>query len=642
MVFGYLVYTYFKASNTFYPPLKFVIYTALLMLLFGVIIVTNTKPKGNNKHFSHHYEPASILAIRLEEELKSTNFNVRFYGKVIRVNQKEVEGRVLIRIPKKEIEKPLELDDLIYTSAPLFEINGPKNPGGFDFRKYYAGRGIRHQLTLYKNQIIQIKLKPRKIKNWALLLRERIIASLAHHKYSDKSFSVIQALLLGKRHDLSEETIRSYQDAGAMHLLAISGLHIGILMAILNALLRPLKRVKYERWIRLILLLGFLWTFAFLSGLSPSVIRAVSMFSILSLGMIRRLKSRLSNYLMISLFISLVIKPLYVFDLGFQLSYAAVIAILEIGPLIKNLWKPKHKLLGYLWNLFVISIAAQLGVLPLCLYYFHQMSGLFLLSSLIVIPFLGLILSGGYLMILLDRLGLLQVIYVMAYDKVMQMMNATIDTIAKLEFLVFEQVFFSLPLLFLSYILLYFWINWLKSRTMRASVFLMTWMLIFTGTLLVESFQSDKSYAFVVFQQYKKSLIIDQRGTLLYVYSNADPKDPNILRALRDYKQKYIGMELIRSKRDKNFFRIGNKKLMVVDHKSVNTDFGFDPDIIVLANSPKINLDRFINQTKPTVIVADGSNYETFKTMWEKSAKSKGILFYDTAKQGAFIISNPS
>lgn len=615
------------------------------MFLFGIIIITNDKPEGNKNHFSHYYksslQSSAILAIRIEEVLKPSSFYQRYIGQVKRVNQKEVEGAVLIRVPNEELKKCLVPDELIYTSARLHQFSEPRNPGGFNFKEYYARRGVDYQLNLNKGQILRIKLKRWKIKTRALLLRERIIASLANQQFSEEAFSVIQALLLGKRQDLSEDTIRSYQDAGAMHLLAISGLHIGILVAILNELFKPLSRLKYARWIRILLLLLFLWTFAFLSGLSPSVIRAVSMFSVLSLGMITRPKSRLSNYLIISLFISLIAKPFYLFDLGFQLSYIAVIAILEIAPRIKNLWIPKHKLLHYFWNLFVISFAAQLGVLPLCLYYFHHMSGLFWLSSLIIIPFLGVILSLGYIMILLDRLGFLMAVYVKAYDKMIGLMNHLIDTMAKLELLVFKQVFFSLPLLFMAYILLYFLTNWLKLRTLRATMSIMIGMLVFLGTLLWESLRSDRSCQFVVFQQYKKSLIIDHRGALTSFYSSVDQEDSSISRALQDYKLGHFRMELNESKQERNFFRVGKIKIMVIDHQAIDADFGFEPDIIVLINSPRINLERLLNQTKPSVIVADGSNYYSFKSLWENTAKSRGIHFYDTTEQGAFILSNP-
>ena len=241
-------------------------------------------------------------------------------------------------------------------------------------------------------------------------------------------------------------------------------------------------------------------------------------------------------------------------------------------------------------------------------------------------------------MILFDRFGFLIDLYVMAYDKMIKLMNELVEVIASLDYLVFNHVFFSLPLVFISYMLLYLLINWLTLRTLRPSIWLMLGLLVLMGTLLIESTYSKRASSFVVFHQFKNSMMALHKGDRARVYSNTDRSDPYSSRILTDFKLKHFKLELIESKQRRHFFRIANKKIMVIDHDAINTDFGFEPDILVLVNSPKINLDRLINHIQPAAIIADGSNFYSFKLLWEHSAKSNGVVFHDTSKEGAFVL----
>ncbi len=612
------------------------------MMLYGMFLVSKSKPAKNSRHYLNHYGSGSIIRIILKEEHKPSDYYFKYKGEIIGVDQKRTVGDILIRVAKNRLSKPLSFDEYLITSKQPKEMGKVLNPGAFDFKEYTKRKGIYHQLSLSEGQFARIPSEQNTLRIQALKLRDRLLKSLGNKGFAMKEFSVIEALLLGKRLDLSKETILSYQNAGAMHLLAISGLHIGILLMLLNIVLKPLERLHYGKRIKWVFLIAFLWFFAFISGLSASVIRAATMFTVLSFGMLLGRSSQLGNYLFIALFLSLVIEPLYVFDLGFQLSYSAVAAIISLSPLLKSRWKPVNKTLRYFWNLLVISLAAQLGVLPLILYHFHHFSALFFLSSIAIIPFLGIVLAMGYFMIILDYFDFLWPFYVQIYAKMIGMMNQTIELFGSLNSLIYQNVFFTEALVLVSYIFIGLLTFWIRKPSAKRSASLLICGILFFVILLFEKTYTQSESAFVVFHQYKQSLILRRTGDRGVLYPGAGIPRSKELNVTKNYELEHLFLELSESKKRLNFHKLGNFRIMVIDHSSIKSDFGFEPDILILINSPKINLDRILADIRPKIIVADGSNFSSYKALWGKSAKKSGIVFHDTFKQGAFTLINRS
>jgi len=612
------------------------------MMVLGITISTRSKPQKIRAHFSNHYVEGSILEIKIVEKLKSNNFYKRYLGEIIGVNKMRSEGEIMIRITNQDSLKPLQLDEKLITSKKLNSFKEPLNPGEFNFKEYAKRKGLFYQLTIDNGAFYVIKDEQLGIRSKALMLREQILSSLVKQDFSPEEFMIIEALLLGRKEDLTKEITKKYKNAGAMHILAISGLHIGILLMILNIILKPIEKIRQGKKAKLFLLLLFLWFFALLSGLSPSVVRSVLMFSILSVGIVTGRSSKLDHYLFVSLFLSLLIEPLFIFDIGFQLSYIALISIIGVGPVIKNLWTPKHKLLRYFWELFVVSLAAKLGILPLSLYYFHHFSAVFILSSLIIIPLLGLVLGGGYMMIFLDQINYLPKMYVGIYSKVIESMNGVIGLIGNTEALIYQGIYFNFFLVILCYILIYYVVRFIKFRSIDQFIKLCFCCMIISSFLLFKYKVGQSKSNFMVFNQYKESLFIKRSGNELTLYSSPEDKTVTSEKAIENYIIKQLKLTLVRTEELKHFYKFQNKRIMVIDHELIKSDFGFEPDILVLIKSPKINLNRLLMKIQPSVIIADGSNYQTYKSLWKKSAKAAGVLFHDTSKDGAFILPEES
>lgn len=632
-----LLFSFIRINILFISPLLFSYLSGCLMLLYGILITALTKPENDPLHYIHCYESGSLLRIRIAEELNHNDYYFKYRAEVFGVDEKRTKGNIMIKIQKNGIDELMDQDQVLFTFNELTEFKGVMNPGGYNVQQAMRRKKIHHQITLNENEFVQFSSDINTLRASASKLRDRIIKSLKERGFSKNEFSVIEALLLGRRQDISSDLESDYQNAGAMHLLAISGLHIGILLFMLNWILKPMERYKSGKLIKFILLVTFLWIFAFIAGLSPSVIRAVGMFTILTIGLFSKRRNHLAHYLFTALFLSLLVNPMYLFDIGFQLSYTAVLSIIIISPLIKPIFRPRHKILNYFWNLLVVSIAAQIGVLPLGLFYFHQFSALFFLSSLCIIPFLGIVLGMGYFMILLDQFDLVPDFYISLFGWMIQMMNQTISVIGNLEGLIFRDVFFSFSLLTLCYVMIIFLVSGIKTYSKKWMFASLVCGILISLTFLVEKILTQTSSDFIVFHQYKQSLFLVRRGNRGTIYMNKEHDMKTVKRFLSAYQLEHFTLKVKDKKQAKHFFKIGECRIMVVDQSFLKDDFGFGADVLILANSPNINLERFIKNICPKTIVADGSNYYSYKSRWRSTAEKYDIEFYDTFKEGAYI-----
>lgn len=220
----------------------------------------------------------------------------------------------------------------------------------------------------------------------ALLKRLRAVCD------NETKFSVAAAILLGYTGELESETRQTFAATGSSHILAVSGLHLSIVYGILYFLFSFLGNSRKAQISRQLIVLPSIWAFAFLCGLGPSVVRAAVVLTMLGFGNSLLYRSFSINNLSQAAFFMLLYNPLYLFNIGFQLSFAATYAILMINPCLTALYNPRNPLLRYFWQLSSVSVSAQLGTAPLCIYYFGQFPLLFLITNFFAIPLTGLLL----------------------------------------------------------------------------------------------------------------------------------------------------------------------------------------------------------------------------------------------------------
>ena len=632
-IFLFLFLTCYLFRNTKF----FVLLIGFIFFLIGIFILHNGDVTKDENYFIKHVENHSLVVLKIKNILKSGNYHQKYIAEVIQVDHKFTKGDVLLNIEKDCVLVNFNVDDKILIKNNFTLVNKPLNPHQFNYKKYLENKGIYQQISSTKNEILLLESDPSSLLGVIHKIRLKIQNSLSLYNFSKDELSVMNALLLGQRQDISEELITNYSKAGAIHILAISGLHVGIILWMLSLVLKPLESFKRGKIIKLFLMILVLWFFALLAGMSGSVVRAVTMFSAIAIGQFFNKKNAIEQSLILSMFIILLWKPLFLFDVGFQFSYTAVFGIIWGQPVLYRLWIPKFHILDKGWQLFTVSLAAQIGVLPLSLFYFHQFPGLFLVSNLLIVPFLGLILGTGIIILTLAYFSILPDFMVTVYASVISTLNQLVALIAKQEAFLFSEISFSTMKMFFSYLIIILGFQLLlKLNTKRCFLFLSS-ILIFQCVFLLEKYTIAKKSEFIVFHKSKNSIIGKRKGSSFEVYHSMDPLQISSQKLLINYK---VGENIS----SHNYHKLSNlmyyKKqvVLIIDKDGLYNIKEIYSPIVVLRQSPKINLQRLVEKLKPAIIIADGSNYKSYIENWRTTCENLKIPFWTTYQQGAYIL----
>lgn len=635
-VLGFLIVLIFVIKDT-------ILRTSSAFILFffvGVSAVYINDARNFNSFYEYHLEDTSTVILQIHKVLKPGNYYQKYEANVLKVASKKTTGTVLLSIPKKGAASTvLNVDDQLFLKPTLKELNAPLNPHQFNYKSYLAKQGIYHQFIVKENQFLLLNTKATTLFGLSAKFRAKIQESLKKYHFKNNELAVINALLLGQRQDISKELIADYQRAGAIHILAVSGLHVGIILLLLSFLFKPLERIKYGKMLKTVFIILFLWVFAFVAGLSASVVRAVTMFTFLAIGMSFRRKNVIEFSFLSSIFFLLFIKPMFLFDVGFQLSYLALLGILWIQPKIYSIWKPKFKVVNYFWQLVTVSIAAQIGVLPLSIYYFQQFPGLFLVSNLVIIPFLGIILGGGVLVISFSLLKILPSFLADFYGAIISWMNAFISWVSHQEEFLFKEVYISFPAMLCWYIFILLGVYFLLDKSSKNLVYFLISILLVQSIFLLELNANNSKKEVIIFHKNRFSIIGKRMGNNLFLQHNLDS-----LRLIKEYNIKSYkiaeGIYETHQTNFKNLIKFSNKDILLLDSLGVYNISGIKKPIVVLQYSPKINLTRLIETIKPLQIIADGSNYKNAITRWKKTCLERQIPFHYTGEKGAFFVLN--
>ncbi len=606
----------------------------LTTLAIGIFTVSLSLPENQDIHYSHQaYNGPHVYHLKIGQVLKSTPYSDRYLAKLLAIDGHGTAGSILLNVAQDTLVEVLDVDSEIICFNSISPINPPLNPYQFNYKKYMSRLGISHQLQLRTGAYILMSQPSPTFNGIAAKLRGKIIENLKSAGFGQDELGIIQALLLGQRSDISEETYNSYKNAGAVHILAVSGLHIGIILLLLQFLFRPLERLPHGKTVKLGMIVLMLWAYALLAGMSASIVRAVSMFSFVAYALYLNRPGNTFNILALSMFfILLVFDPNLLFQVGFQMSYAAVYAIVWVYPLLQKFWSPKNVIVQKIWQLLSVSISAQLGVLPISLFYFHQFPGLFFVSNLLVVPFMGLILGLGILIIVLALSDLLPLFGVTIYDNLIRILNATVDWIASQEVFIFKNISFDAVQLVLAYVLVITLVRLSIKVNFRRVAVLFIAILGFQSWLFFTALQASQQEVLLLAHQTKNSLLLYQLGHTLSVLS---PEPKLTERIVTDYQAaeritsvNYLPLQ--------NSYALKNKSLLVLDGLVDYPSNLVGPDYLLLTKSPKINLERTIGSLRPKMILADGSNYPIQVKRWQATSREMQIPFHYTGEQGAY------
>ncbi|GAB7258246.1 ComEC/Rec2 family competence protein [Polaribacter sp. OB-PA-B3] len=613
--------------------------TFLIYLLIGISVTFLNDSRNYKNHYGNFNKEEAQVLLKITKVLKPGNYYQKYIAEIINVNQYKTIGEVLLNVQKDTLNFRFSIDDQVYVKPVFKELIPPLNPYQFNYKSYLAKQGIYHQIFIEKHQYLKSNLKETSLIGIAESIRNKIIKSLKKRNFKKDELAVISALLLGQRQDISKGLLTDYQNAGAIHILAVSGLHVGILLLIITFILRPLERLKNGKYIKAICVILLLWIFAVIAGLSASVVRAVTMFSFVAIGQSFQKKTLIEFSLITSMLFLLLVKPMFLFDVGFQLSYLAVFGIIWVQPKLDSLYVSKYYLDKKLWQLLTVSIAAQVGILPLSIYYFQQFPGLFMLSNIVIIPFLGFILVLGIVIIILSVLNILPQFFADFYGIIISLMNSFVRFISRQEQFLWQEISISFKIMLVLYFIVFSAVFFLLNKNSKRLVIFLVSIVLCQSIYFLEYKKAKEQNAFMVFHKSRFSIIGSKIGKQLNIQHNIDSVSVDEIKAIKPFM---LSEKIEKTNKIdfKNYINFQGKDILIIDSLGVYQLEKMQSPIVVLQYSPKINMARMINILKPSLVIADGSNYKKDVLFWEKISSKFEIPFHYTGQKGAFILTD--
>jgi competence protein ComEC len=386
--------------------------------------------------------------------------------------------KVLIYFKNDQLSRQLTCNSLIITDKILQPIENFK-AFDFDYKKLCRLRHLYSQLRLKENEYLIVShVENKSVLTVLDLFRKKILRIIKQYVPSKSENSLLEALMVGFTDDLDPVLLKTYADTGVIHIIAISGLHLALICQFLQIILLNKAQNKSGRWIKLFVMISCLWSYSLLSGASPSVIRAAGMFSLalFAKNIIREVT--LYNLLAASAFLLLCYDPFWLFDTGFQLSYAAVLSLGLFSKPIRNLLSLQNKMLAALWNAISVSIAAQILTTPISIFYFHRFPTYFLIANLLAVPLSSLVLAGGILLCVSSPIHPLAQFLGWILGILVKSLNGFIDHLSGLPGAVVANLTLSLPGIIVLYAVIFCFFHFLKHNEK-------SWMFTGLGTLAV-------------------------------------------------------------------------------------------------------------------------------------------------------------
>ena len=633
--------------------------SGFLLTSFNIEDASNDKLAG--------YSGYVIGEISDNPKVKENNVSIEITVSAIRDNEEWIEtsGHTLLYLEKDSASINLRVGDRIIFSPTLTEIENKGNPEEFDYRRYLAYNMIYSSdfITSDDWQLIDneaIGFRPKLSR-----LRLKLVELLHKFGLSDDEVSVMSAMTMGYSDTLSDEIRHAYSSAGAMHILAVSGLHVGIIYGIIVFLLSFVKSEKIN-WLKVLVTIILIWMYALFTGLSPSVTRASLMFSIISLGKLQRNTPGSLNAVFASMFILLVANPYNIANIGFQLSYSAVIGIIILQPKLYAIFEIRNKILDWIWSLTTVSVAAQLATAPLCFFYFHQFSNYFLLTNYVMIPISTIAIWVCFIFFAVSWIPYISTAVAYCLSLLAKAMNFACLTIEALPFSTTQDVYIDMPQMFMLYAIIImltaFFFFTKRYKHLLVAMLLCT---IYAGVTLWRTLENQSQKTLIVYNISKTTAIniIDGRDNILF--ANLDSIQPekieftaknNWLKKGLD-REKYINLSSGKEKLLTNITTIDNRKVFF-KNKFINydglrlyvLDDNFMPfdceefnkinvDYVVLAESPQVTLEDITKYFNFKGIIVSSSNSISRCEAWNEENKALNITLHNVKDNGAFVLS---
>jgi len=614
----------------------------ILMLFLAIFLSGRREKKDEFKHLNYRGIYTVELTASPIEKAKSYLCKVDVLQYIDSTSTVASCGKAILYIQKDSTAGKLLYGDRLLIETKFTAPEKVQNPDGFDFAAYLKRQGVgatsyisaQSWQLMGNNPVFSIFREADKSRDLLLKIYRKF-------KIEGTEFAVLAAITLGYTDALDPDLRASYSASGAMHILAVSGLHVGVVYFVLGFLFGFLNKTQRQKVLKTVLITLLLWVYAFLTGLSPSVLRASIMFTFVALATCFERKSQIYNTIFMSAFFMLVYNPNFIFNVGFQLSYSAVLSIIFFQPIVVKLFKPNNKISRFSWNIFSVSIAAQFGTTPFTLYYFHQFPNYFLITNLVAIPLSSIIIYLAIGLLIVSFIPYLSLAVAFVLKWLLWLLNFLIIGIQNLPFSV---SFFSIDLkqmlaMFISIIFISAYFYNKKFSTLFIGLLSLLLVCVYN---LQTNYQTLSSKRMIVYAGQKNTHVNFLNRNLNYAYSTDSTENVKIAKSFWQNNKlsspKYLTQNEWFSDGFANF---QGSKIYILDDEMLKFQTLEKPlelDYLIIGKGLKPKIEHLLQNFHPRKIIVDKSISNWYSESIKEGCKMHNIDFYSVAENGAYIL----
>ncbi|MFC4233548.1 ComEC/Rec2 family competence protein [Parasediminibacterium paludis] len=620
----------------------------VLFIGLGTFITYNYDGIAQSNNVVNNYEQQPIIATiqaPLVPKPKSYKALVSIDAVFKNGHWLPINGKALLYFKKDSSASHLTYGSQIVITKPLSLITNLGNPGGFNYQEYCSFQHIYYQAFVSGNQYLLLaSTNSHPFTKWLFTVRDQVLATLRTYIHAADELAVAEALLIGYRDDLDRDLVQRYSNTGVVHIIAISGLHLGMIYGMLSALFGLFKQYRATKIIKPIVIILVLWLFTLIAGAAPSILRSAIMFTFIVLGDAMRKRSNIYNTLALSAFVILIVNPYSLWDVGFQLSYSAVLSIILFYKYILQWFYFKNKLLKWFWALNAVTLSAQILTLPIIIYHFHQLPTLFFITNLVAVPLSGLILYAELALLITTWFTPLAKAIGWLTEHLLAFMNDFIARVDDLPFSILNGLQIHLVQVALLYAIITAATIWLLQKSSKALLACLSFACFFCAWRYWDFMGKYRQHKMIVYNvpNYKAIDLIDGRY-FQFVGDSVLQEDGFLsnfhLRPSRILHRIAESETLSNSSIDSNIITANGKTIVVID-KPLPQHFDLpqkiNADVIVLSHNPKIYFSTLAQAFNCKQYVFDASNLAWKIKYWKKDADSLGISYHVVAEKGAF------
>lgn len=651
IVFIIIYHKYKSISYNYDKRWIFGISVNLIMFIIGIFLV---KLNCNQPDYKRYEIPKTYIGtINSNPEVKDS-----YVKTIIAIKESPKPFSAIVYLELNEDLKEIEYGDILLFNTTLNTIKNRGNPHEFDYKKYMSYRNVFLQGFVKKDKWGIYETNSRfNVLYVSNKIRNKLLGIYKKYGIKGDELAIVSALTLGYKSNLSNKIKTTFSSSGSIHYLAVSGLHVGIIYLIFNALFMFLLKFKNGKIIHGIVIVTIIWIYAFITGISPSVQRAALMFTIIAVGKGLRRPVNIYQSLSLAAFISLLLNPFCITELGFQLSYLAVLGIAYFQPKLYRLIPVRNIIIDKLWAITCVSIAAQISTFPLTIYYFHQFPCLFLISNIIVLPFAFLIIFFSFILFILSFQNYIALVTAKGINLIVKALYGVILFIKNRPYAVVEDLLLLKSDLILIYLLIILLTLYIIFKNKKVAI-----LVLCTITLIV---YSNLYYDFQLKQQ-KKIVVYNIKGESVYGFYNkyrghifSTLKPLNVEKSIKSdliysgikKKNRYLyDSDSTCCTQDLHTIRLfnGNNKIMCFYDKKVlvinevnmlnNITSNISVDYIIISENPDVSISKLQRYFLTKKVVFDSSNSYYNVANWVDECNKLGIPYHDVKTQESFKV----